>query len=158
MTRTWLVIAAASAALWAQSAYSAETAPQIWLNAGIYSYHFERDRYRDENYGFGAEILLNREHGFLAGTYINSERARSHYIGYEWRPLQWNPGGLSVSAGLVITALDGYPNVRNGNWFVAPLPVLAIEGKRFGINFSVIPSIGDRLHGAFAIQPKLKIW
>ena len=39
-----------------------------------------------------------------------------------------------------------------------PLPLLAVEGKRFGANFTVVPKYGDRLHGAVAIQLKLKVW
>ncbi len=48
--------------------------------------------------------------------------------------------------------------MRNGGWFVAPVPVLAIEGKRLGVNLSVIPNYKDRLHGAFAMQVKLRVW
>jgi hypothetical protein len=94
----------------------------------------------------------------IGGTYINSNRARTHYGAYEWRPLHWQIAGLDVGAGVAVGAFDGYPNYRNGGWFVAPLPLLAIEGTRFGVNLSVIPTIKNRLDGALAIQVKLRVW
>ena len=48
--------------------------------------------------------------------------------------------------------------MNDGGWFVAPLPVVAVEGKRLGANFSLIPKYGDRLHAALAIQIKLRVW
>ena len=72
--------------------------------------------------------------------------------------LHWQVAGLHVSAGVALGAFDGYPNYRNGGWFVAPLPVLAIEGRYFGVNLSVIPTIRDRLDGALAVQFKLRVW
>ena len=63
-----------------------------------------------------------------------------------------------MSAGVILGAFDGYPRMRNGGWFVAPLPLLAVEGKRFGANFTIVPNYGNRLHGAVAIQLKMKVW
>ncbi len=143
-----------------RSAISAEYSPQVWINPGLYSYHFERNKnFRDNNVGAGVEVLLAKNHGVMAGTFINSDRARSRYVAYQWRPLHWEPfESFSVIAGVVLGAFDGYPRMRNGDWFVAPLPLLAVEGKRFGANFTVVPKYGDRLHGAVAIQLKLKVW
>ena len=136
-----------------------ETFPQVWLNPGIYSYHFDRDKdLRDNNIGFGAEVRLARDHGLMAGTFINSNSQRSHYATYQWRPLHWQWAGLDLGAGIVVGAFDGYPNYRNGAWFVAPLPMLMIEGKRFGANLSVIPTVSNRFDGAIAIQVKMRVW
>jgi hypothetical protein len=133
--------------------------PQVWLNPGIFSYHFDRGKdLREDNTGFGAEVVLHDDHSLLAGSIINSDRQRSRYGAYHWRPLHWRIAGLRVSAGLAVGVFDGYPRYREGGWFVAPLPLLALEGDRFGANIAVIPTLGNRLNGAVAIQFKMKIW
>ena len=65
---------------------------------------------------------------------------------------------LCLFCRVALGAFDGYPNYRNGGWFVAPLPVVAIEGGRFGVNLSLIPTIRNRLDGALSIQVKLRVW
>ena len=136
-----------------------ETWPQIWLNPGIYSQHFDSGKgLRNNNIGFGAEVLLARDHVLMAGSFINSNRARTHFGAYEWRPLHWQYSGFEVGAGIAIGAFDGYPNYRNGGWFVAPLPLLAIEGKTLGANISLIPTVKNRFDGALAVQVKLRVW
>jgi len=137
----------------------AEFSRQVWLSPGIYSRHFDRDKnLRDGNPGLGIEVALARDHAVMAGTFINSNDARTRYGAYEWRPLHWQWAGLNVGAGIIVSAFDGYPNYHNGGWFVAPLPVVSIEGKRFGVNLSVLPTIENRLDGAIAIQFKLRVW
>ena len=98
------------------------------------------------------------DHALIGGSYINSNRARTHYGAYEWRPLHWQVAGLDVGAGVALGAFDGYPNYRNGGWFVAPLPLLSVEGRYVGVNLSVIPTIRNRLDGALAVQIKLRVW
>lgn len=136
-----------------------EFSPEVWINPGIYSYHFDRSKdFREDNVGLGAEVLVTPDHGLIAGTYINSERVRSRYAAYEWRPLHWQPFDINVSAAVLIGAFDGYPRYRNGGWFLAAMPVFAVEGRRVGVNLSIVPTIKDRLDGAVAIQVKLKVW
>ena len=136
-----------------------EYRPQVWLNPGIYAYHFDSSKgLRNDNVGFGAEVLLANDHELMAGSFINSNRARTHYAAYEWRPLHWQFTGFNVSAGVAVGAFDGYPNYRNGAWFVAPLPLLSIEGKTFGANIGLIPTIANRFDGAIAIQVKVRVW
>jgi hypothetical protein len=140
-------------------AVAEEFPPQVWISPGIYSLHFDSSKHlRNDNTGLSAEVVLAADHAVIGGTYINSNRARTHYGAYEWRPLHWQIAGLDVGAGVAVGAFDGYPNYRNGGWFVAPLPLLAIEGTRFGVNLSVIPTIKNRLDGALAIQVKLRVW
>ncbi|MEO8164865.1 MAG: hypothetical protein ABI619_05655, partial [Betaproteobacteria bacterium] len=105
-----------------------------------------------------AEVALAPDHALIAGNYINSNRARSHYGGYIWRPLHWPLAGAQLSAGVALAAFDGYPKYRDGGWFFAALPVLAIEGRYLGVNLSVIPTIRDRLDGALSFQFKLRVW
>ena len=133
-------------------------APQIWVNPGVYSIHFDRSKdFREDNTGIGAELLLTDTHVLMAGTFINSDRQRSHYGAYQWRPLHWQAGGMNVSAGIAAGAFDGYPHYHDGGWFVAALPMLAVEGERFGLNLMIVPSIANRLSGAVAIQLKLRL-
>lgn len=98
------------------------------------------------------------QHVASAGTFMNSNDERSRYVAYSWRPLHRRPGGLDVRLGIIAAALDGYPNYRDGGWFLAPLPLLAVEGKWLGANLSVVPTIPDRLEGAIAVQLKLRVW
>lgn len=134
------------------------TSSQVWINPGFYSLHFDREKQlRNNNIGIGVEIGFTEKHHFLAGTYINSNNSRSYYGAYLWRPLHAEFGNLHAFAGVAAGAFNGYTNYRNGGWFLAPLPVVGIEGDRVGINLSIIPTIKDRLDGAIAIQLRFRI-
>jgi hypothetical protein len=129
---------------------------QVWLNAGFLSYHFDRNKdYREDNWGLGAEAVFRPDHVAVIGTYLNSDYHRSRYIGYQWRPLHWQPWGLDVHGGITVSVVDGYPSMVDKGWFIAPTPVLAVEGKRFGANFVLIP---NKHGGAIAMQLKMKVW
>ncbi len=133
--------------------------PHVWVSPGIYSLHFDSSKgLRNDNVGASVQLDLAPEHGFLAGTYINSNRARTHYGAYAWRPLQWRFDRVDVGLGAAIGAFDGYPNYRNGGWFMAPLPVASIEGRYLGANLIFIPTIANRLDGALGIQVRLRVW
>lgn len=132
---------------------------QVWLNPGIYSLHFDSSKgLRNSNLGFGAEVKVAEDHRLMAGTFINSNSHRSRYAGYQWLPLHWQLKGVQIGAGVVAGAFDGYPNYRNGGWFVAPVPVLSIEGSTFGVNLTLIPTVANRFDGALALQFKVKVW
>ena len=54
-----------SLAAFAGRAISADYSPQVWINPGLYSYHFDRSKnFRDNNIGAGAEVLITvaRQH------------------------------------------------------------------------------------------------
>jgi hypothetical protein len=159
----WRMAGLLCTALYAAATQAEVTAedpgPQVWINPGIYSQHFDSSKgLRNNNIGLGAEVLLARDHGLMVGSFINSNRARTHYAAYEWRPLHWQFAGLNMGAAIALGAFDGYPNYRNGAWFVAPLPMLTIEGKTFGANISLIPTVANRFDGALAVQVKMRIW
>jgi len=136
-----------------------DSMPQVWLNPGIYSQHFDSGKgLRNDNIGFGAEVLLASDHVLMAGSFINSNGARTHFGGYQWRPLHWKFSDCDLGAGIIVGAFDGYPKYRDGAWFVAPVPVLAIEGRRVGVNISLIPTVANRFDGALAVQLKLRVW
>ncbi len=158
--RTVLLVGTACYAAGAQAeATPAESWPQVWLNPGIYSQHFDSGKgLRNNNIGFGAEVMLTNDHVLMGGSFINSNRARTHFAAYEWRPLHWKLYGADVGAGIALGAFDGYPNYRNGGWFVAPLPMLSVEGRYLGANISLIPTVKNRFDGALAVQVKLRVW
>lgn len=159
----WRMLAALCAALFSTAAHAGEAtgdaSPQVWINPGIYSQHFDSGKgLRNNNVGFGAEFLPRNDRAFMAGSFINSNRAKSRYAACAWRPLHWQFAGINAGAGIAVGAFDGYPNYRNGGWFVAPLPLLYIEGRYVGANISVIPTLSNRLDGAVAVQIKFRVW
>ena len=147
------------AALSCAHAQDAPPRRQVWLNPGFFSWHFDRDQnFNEENWGVGVEVVFAPDHTLMAGIFNNSDREQSRYAAYQWRPLHWHPSGIDVSAGIALGAFDGYPNNRDGGWFVALLPVLAVEGKYVGANFSIVPTIKDKVHGAVVLQIKFRVW
>jgi hypothetical protein len=141
----------------ASASFAQEFKPQLWLNPGLFSFHADRNaNYREENWGFGAEYRFRRDHAGMAGFYTNSERRQSKYLGYQWRPWHWRHDDFDVSAGAAVALIDGYPRQNNGGFFVAPMPMVSIEGQRFGANVILVPNV--RNGAAIAVQFKLKIW
>ncbi len=131
----------------------------VWVNPGFYSQHFKSSaQFRSNNLGVGAEVALSADHAVMAGSFINSDGMRSQYGAYWWRPLHWKFSQAGVHAGIVAAALNGYPNYRNGDWFVAPIPAIAIEGDRVGANVMIVPTIKNRVQGAIAVQIKVRVW
>jgi hypothetical protein len=129
---------------------------QVWLSPGMYSHHFRQGNYRQDNYGFGAEVIVAPEHGLIAGSFINSDRERSRYAGYHWRPWQWQPGGIDVRAGLVFGLIDGYSNTNAGDWFPVAVPTLSVEYRSLGANLLFIPV--SKNGAVVALQLKLRVW
>jgi len=145
-------------ALWSMVAAAGDAEPsfQIWLNPGFLSYHSDRSQdYREGNIGFGAEAVFAPDHGFFAGTFLNSDDVRSRYGMYQWRPLHWQLKTVSVSGGLVAGLMDGYPRNDRG-WFFGALPVFFFEGERLGANFVIVPR-SDSDHWLVALQLKLRV-
>ena len=135
-----------------------EPSRQVWLNPGFLSWHFDRSKdLRGDNWGVGAEVVFTPDHTVMAGNFINSNGERSNYASYQWRPLHWRPSDIGVSAGIGLGVVDGYP-YHNGGWFAALFPLLAVEGKRIGANFTIVPTIKDKVNGAVVLQIKLRVW
>lgn len=145
-----VALLASSAAVRAEDAKAS-----VWLSPGFLSYHFDRSAgFREDNIGFGAEVNLPRQTMVQAGSYINSDRQRTHYAGGAWSPVELGPLRLGIYAG----AFDGYPLMRNGGWFLAALPMLSYRGERVGANLTVIPNYANKLHGAIVGQILLRVW
>jgi hypothetical protein len=127
---------------------------ELWLNPGLYSYHFDQNRnFNSVNYGFGAEYRFSSVASLTVGSYRNSYYHPSAYIGAYWQPIAAGPVNIGVVAG----AFNGYANTNNGGWFPAVLPALTIEGDLLGINLIYIPTVPNRVSGSLSLQLKLKV-
>jgi hypothetical protein len=127
---------------------------ELWINPGFYSYHFQRDKgFDDTNPGFGAEYRFSTVASATAGRFHNSDRHMSNYAGIYYQP--WSIG--PVRLGAVIGGFNGYPKMRDGGWFLAAIPVVSVEYQRVGVNFAIVPTYKERLHGALSVQLKFKL-
>jgi hypothetical protein len=135
-------------------AASAQSEPgRLWLNAGFYSYHFDRHKgLEDFNPGLGVEWTIDGTYSLTAGAFRNSDRERSHYIGVYVMPFEFH----GVKLGAVVGGFDGYPKAFHGGWFPALIPTAAIEGRNWGLNMAVLPTYKDRLYGALTFQLKYR--
>ena len=139
-----LFITATSPMVWAD----------VWLNPGFYTHHFERDKnLNNNNGGFGIEATITDTYSLTAGVFHNSDRVTSHYIGAYVMPVKVG----YVKLGAAVGAFDGYPQMRNGGWFPALVPTMAIEGRRLGLNVSFVPRVGDSVHSALSFQIKYNV-
>jgi hypothetical protein len=128
---------------------------ELWLNPGLLSYHFDQDKdFNGFNYGIGGEYKFSSVASVTVGTFRNSNYDQSNYIGAYWQPVAIG----RVNIGFVAGAFNGYPNNNNGGWFPAILPAFTIEGKRFGLNLIIIPTLGDRVSGSLSFQLKVKVF
>ena len=126
----------------------------IWVNPGFYSHHFDTSKnLNNNNHGFGVETSITDTYSLTAGVFENSDRATSHYIGAYVMPFKVG----ALKAGAAVGAFDGYPKMRDGGWFPALIPTMAIEGRRLGLNISYTPKIGDKVNSALSFQVKFNI-
>jgi hypothetical protein len=140
-------------AAWAQPGEWGFQADRLWLNAGLYSAHFDRSKdLRDANPGLGLEYRLHRDWSLTAGHFTNSDSARSSYLGAYWQPWTWAGARWGVVAG----AFNGYPKAYDGGWFPALIPVASWERGHLGLNVALVPPLKDRLYGALSFQLKLR--
>ncbi|MES2741453.1 MAG: hypothetical protein V4754_10940 [Pseudomonadota bacterium] len=127
---------------------------ETWLNAGFYSYHFQRDKgLNDRNPGLGLEYRYSSVASLTGGRFYNSDRAYSNYAGLYYQPVALGP----LRLGAVVGGFSGYPKMRDGGWFLAVVPMISYEYQRVGLNLAVVPTYKDRLYGAFTFQLKLKL-
>ena len=128
---------------------------EIWINPGMYSYHFQKDQnLNNNNWGVGLEYRFNTVASVTLGNFKNSDSGHSSYIGAYYQPIAIGPLKIGVVAG----GFNGYQSTNNGGWFPAVLPALTLEEGRFGANLFLIPTVGDRVHGAISLQLKVKLY
>lgn len=101
------------------------------LGLHIISHHFSGDF---NNLNHGAYIYHD---GFTAGTYYNSERKQSYYVGYTFEGALVGP----LSYGLTIGAVSGY---ARGSVLplVVPSVSVPIANTGIGVRLSAIPPVG----------------
>lgn len=132
----------------------AERRNELWLNAGMYSYHYDKSQnFNNNNMGFGAEYRFSSVASVTVGGFKNSDSTHSNYAGIYWQPIALGP----VNIGVVGGGFNGYSSTNNGGWFPAIFPAATIEGKWVGANIFFIPTVGDRVHGAISLQLKVKV-
>ena len=136
-------------------AFANPTQPKsVWLNAGFYTSHFDHDKgLRNANPGLGIEWTLNDTYALTAGGFKNSDHQHSNYIGMYVMPWRWE----SFKLGAVVGTFDGYPRANQSGWFPALVPMVSFEGKRWGLNTAIIPSVMDKLNGGISFQLKYKL-
>jgi len=80
-----------------------EAQSELWLNPGMLSYHFDRDRsFNSRNVGFGAEYRYSSVASVTLGTYRNSYHESSNYIGAYWQPIQLGLFKFGAVAGFLM--------------------------------------------------------
>lgn len=132
-----------------------EPKKELWINAGMYSYHFAKDSgLNNNNVGIGAEYSFSSVASLTFGGFKNSDSAHSNYGGIYYHPISI---GL-LKLGFVAGAMSGYPSTNNGGYFPALIPTISAEGKWVGVNVFLIPSVGDKVHSAISFQLKLKVY
>ncbi len=126
---------------------------EVWINVGGFSRHFHRGSgYNENNLGLGAEYRTSAEVSFMVGAYDNSVRKTTSYLAVNWQP--WSLGPINF--GGTVGVMNGYPSLAKGGVFFAALPMATWEGKRYGVNVGLVPSIG-KVDGAVIVQFKLRV-
>jgi hypothetical protein len=126
---------------------------ELWLNVGGFSRHFDRQAgHNENNVGLGIEYRTSHELSFMAGSYRNSVRKNTTYAAVNWQPLSMGSFKLGAAVGL----MNGYPAMNRGGTFFAALPMATYEGRRFGVNLGLIPSMKD-VDGAVILQFKVRL-
>lgn len=126
----------------------------LWLNPGLFSYHFDRNKdFNSTNIGLGAEYQFSSVLSITAGVYRNSYYQTSAYVGSYWQPIMVGP----IKLGLVAGMFNGYSNTNNGGWFPAALPAATLEGDLIGCNLLFIPTVPGKISGSLSLQIKFKV-
>lgn len=147
MKRLWLALGLAAALVPTANA-------EVWVNPGFYSHHFNKElNLNNNNQGLGVEVSVDDTYSLTAGVFENSDRATSRYLGVYVMPYRVG----AFKAGVAVGAFNGYPQMRDGGWFPAAVPTMALEGERLGFNVSFIPNIGDRVKSALVFHVKFKL-
>lgn len=141
-------------AAWAQEPPEEAPPSALWVNAGALTYHSNQSKgYNENNHGLGVEYQFRPDTSVMVGSFYNSVRRDTHYAAVNWQPIALGDWKLGMAVGV----MNGYPAVKSGNYFVAALPMVSYEGKRFGVNLSLIPNVA-KIDGALVVQVKFRLF
>jgi hypothetical protein len=136
----------------------------LWLTSGFWSKHTSdrkapRQGWNESNTGLGLEVAFDAHWRLAGGVYENSVSRESRYAQIVWSPAltSWRHDDTRFTLGVALGAVDGYPRMNGGKAAPTLLPVASIEGGRFGVNLSYIPSVVGHASGAYAIQLKFRL-
>ncbi|HKW15639.1 MAG TPA: hypothetical protein VJS69_14220 [Candidatus Krumholzibacteria bacterium] len=133
-----------------------------WSSLGGVSHHFNRSTpHNEENFGYGFETDTGIPHlRVIGGQYKNSFWRRTFYAGASYTPWALGP----VQLGFQAAALTGYGSDTcddtghcsyHERLTVFGVPMAQIEGKHFGVNALIAPSLSHK-GGVVALQFKVK--
>ena len=128
---------------------------ELWLNAGMQSYHFAKEQhFNNNNLGVGVEYAFNTVASVTVGEYKNSLRHQTNYAVINYHPIELGP----IKVGIVAGVINGYPAMNQGNYSPALLPTISIEYKWIGANLYFIPPINNTTYSVLSAQLKLRIF
>jgi hypothetical protein len=111
------------------AAASVSAHAETWLIVSGASYHADRSgNWNEQNIGVGI-----RHNNWTAGTYKNSYRRQTTFVGYVWQPIEFGP----VSAGVTAAVTTGYSSP------VVAFPTVSVKlTDRIVIDLVCAPAIG----------------
>jgi hypothetical protein len=128
---------------------------ELWVNAGMQSYHFAKDQnFNNNNLGLGVEYAFNTVASVTVGEYSNSLRHQTNYAGIYYHPIELGP----IKVGIVAGVLNGYPAMNQGHYTPTLLPAISIEYKWIGANLYFIPPINNTTYSVLSAQLKFRIF
>lgn len=146
----------------ALSVFSMAASADDFLVVHGLSYHFERgygyqdsagryeQKWNEVNQGVGYEKASQfKDVSWIVGGYRNSYDKNSLYAGASWTPIKI----FGAKLGLMGAVISGY------EYPVAVMPVLVIDGERFGLQVNAVPKIstGSEKDGTGFVGASLRI-
>lgn len=117
---------------------SSASRSDTWLSIGGASVHACHScGYNNFNPGLGLQHDVDADLRIIGGVYYNSYYRAAVYAGAGYQPLRYGMLRFGVMGGVV----TNYENLKIP---VMALPVVSVEGKRFGIDLLGFPSVGSR--------------
>ena len=138
------------------------SASSLWVTSGFLSKHTTnrhapRRGWNESNTGIGVEYAFDGRWRVAGGVYENSVYRTSRYAQLVWSPelTTGRCGDWTAQLGVAVGAVDGYPRMGGGGYFLTVLPVASLQWKHVGVNLTDIPSLAGNVAGAVALQAEL---
>jgi hypothetical protein len=105
---------------------------EAWATATLFSYHFDRRGYNEQNYGLGIEYHHDPVWRFSMGFYENSYYRTTAYAMAMWMPAESGSFRFGVATGIV-TGYRHYPAI-------VAVPTISYEEDGAGFNIGITPA------------------